>query len=170
MHPYTRVGTPCHQRRVQQKADRVVVFIDYQNVHFGALRAFWPANTSPARGHISPRALGELLVAKRAAKLGRLGAAACIVDHMRPSASDELLDRYGAVLADLASRHGLSGLRHGGPGTIVADVEPGRTLSDLARFELEAESLIGYGVHVVSSDAPAAGRLAGRPLKAAHAA
>ncbi len=43
------------------------MFIDYQNAHLGALRAFWPSNTSPACGHVDPRALGELLVSKREA-------------------------------------------------------------------------------------------------------
>ncbi len=89
---------------------------------------------------------------------------------MKPSAPADLLDRFAAVLADLAQRHGLSDLRHGGPGTIVADVAAGRTLSDLARFELEAESLLGHEVFVVSSDAPAAGRLAGGPLRSSNAA
>lgn len=51
--------------RPMQQAARVVVFVDYQNTHRGALRAFWPANTSPAHGHINPRALGDLLVGKR---------------------------------------------------------------------------------------------------------
>lgn len=50
-----------------QPPARVIVFIDYQNTHLGALRAFWPSNTSPARGHIDPQALGELLAAKRSA-------------------------------------------------------------------------------------------------------
>jgi hypothetical protein len=89
---------------------------------------------------------------------------------VKASAPEELLDRYAAVLADLAQRHGLSNLRHGGPGTIVADVAPGRTLADLARFELEAESLLGHEVFVVSSDAPAAPRLAGEPLRSSNAA
>jgi hypothetical protein len=75
----------------------------------------------------------------------------------RASAPEEPLDRYAAVLADLAQRHCLSKLRHGGPGTIVTDVAQGRTLADLARFELEAESLLGHEVFVVSSDAPAGG-------------
>jgi len=89
---------------------------------------------------------------------------------VRTPAPPELLDRYAAVLFDLAVRHGLSQLRHGGRGTIVAEVEPGRTLTDLAHFELEAESLLGHDVFVVSSDAPAAAQLAGAPLTASHAA
>jgi len=92
------------------------------------------------------------------------------VRRVKASAPEELLDQFAAVLADLAQRHGLSNLRHGGPGTIVADVGPGRTLADLARFELEAESLLGHEVVVVSSDAPAARRLAGGPLRSSNAA
>lgn len=86
------------------------------------------------------------------------------------SASDELLDRYGAVLARLGRRHGLSTLRHGGPGTLVVDVERGRTYLDLARFELEAEALLGACVRVVSADAPRAREIAGAPLRASSAA
>jgi hypothetical protein len=41
----------------------------------------------------------------------------------------ELLDRFAAVLVGLGARHGLSNLRHGGAGTVVADVEAGRTYS-----------------------------------------
>jgi hypothetical protein len=81
-----------------------------------------------------------------------------------------LLDRFAAVLADLAGRHGLSKLRHGGHGTIVAEVEPGRTLTDLARFELDAESLLGHEVFVISDDAPAADRVVGGPLRSPNAA
>jgi len=75
---------------------------------------------------------------------------------MKLPAPDELLDRYAAALVALAASHGLSNLRHGGPGTIIADVERGRTFFDLANFELEAESLLGHEVFVMSSDAPAA--------------
>lgn len=85
-------------------------------------------------------------------------------------ATDELLDRFAAVLADLGTRHGLSNLRHGGVGTVVTDVEPGRTYLDLARFELEAESLLGASLTVVSADAPRASRIAAGPLRAADAA
>ncbi|MGH9067835.1 MAG: hypothetical protein ACRD0J_10150 [Acidimicrobiales bacterium] len=85
-------------------------------------------------------------------------------------ASDEVLDRYGAVLADLGARWGISGLRHGRPGTLVADVAPGRTLTDMARFELEAQSLLGATVALVSSDAPSAPAMAGAPLRATTAA
>ena len=89
---------------------------------------------------------------------------------MNLPANEELLDRYAAVLVGLGQRHGLSGLTHGGPGTLVVDVEPGRTYLDLARFELEAEALLGAGVTVVSSDAPRGREITGAPLRAADAA
>ena len=85
-------------------------------------------------------------------------------------ASDELLDRYGAVLATLGESHGISGLRHAGEGTVVADVAPGHTYFDLARFELEAESLLGAALAVIPSSAPAAAGMAGAPLRATSAA
>lgn len=44
---------------------RVVVFIDYQNAHLAALDSFHPARTAASFGHIEPRALGDLLVARR---------------------------------------------------------------------------------------------------------
>ena len=84
---------------------------------------------------------------------------------MTAPASEELLDRFAAVLANLGARHGLSNLRHGGAGTVVADVEAGRTYLDLARFELEAESLLGTSLTVVSSDAPRADRIVAGPLR-----
>ncbi len=87
-----------------------------------------------------------------------------------PPASEDLLNRYGAVLGDLGAAHGLSRLRHAAAGVVVADVEDGRTLSDLARFELEAESLLGAALAVIASDAPAAARLASAPLQATSAA
>ena len=95
-------------------------------------------------------------------------AGAIIVSMSEPlvPATEDLLARYGAVLTDLGGAHGVTGLRHGGPGILVADVEVGRTLMDLALFELEAESLLGAAVAVVASDAPAAARLAGMPLRA----
>ncbi|MHB8296086.1 MAG: hypothetical protein ACYDH5_16005 [Acidimicrobiales bacterium] len=92
------------------------------------------------------------------------------MDQPLPSASEDLLDRYGAVLTDLGAAHGLSRLRHGGPGVVVADVDAGRTLSDLALFELEAESLLGAALAVIASDAPAADRLATEALQVTSAA
>ncbi len=85
-------------------------------------------------------------------------------------ASEELLDRYGAVLVGLGRSHGLSRLRHGGPGILIADVEPGRTYMDLARFELEAEALLAARLTVLSADAPRARQIAGAPLRSTDAA
>ena len=85
-------------------------------------------------------------------------------------ASDELLDRYSVVLIHLGARHGISGLRHGGPGWLVGDVADGRTLTDMALFEAEAESLLGAGVALMASDAPAASGVAGAQLRVATAA
>jgi hypothetical protein len=82
----------------------------------------------------------------------------------------ELLDRFAAVLGGLGARHGLSNLRHGGAGTVVADVEAGRTYLDLARCELEAESLWGTSLTVVSSDAPRADRIVAGPLRSVDTA
>jgi len=45
--------------------DRVLVFVDYQNVHGWARRAFHPVNADPAAGHVDPLRLGQLLVARR---------------------------------------------------------------------------------------------------------
>lgn len=63
-------------------------------------------------------------------------------DRALPSRSGPAGSLWGGAWR-LERRHGLSRLRHGGPGLVVADVEAGRTLLDLARFELEAESLLG---------------------------
>jgi hypothetical protein len=85
--------------------------------------------------------------------------------------SKELLDRFAAVLVGLGARHGLSSLRHGGgAGTVVADVEAGRTYLDLGRCELEAESLWGTSLTVVSSDAPRANRIVAGPLRSVDTA
>jgi hypothetical protein len=45
--------------------DRVMIFIDYQNVHGWARRRFHPPDTHPSIGHIDPVKLAELLVARR---------------------------------------------------------------------------------------------------------
>lgn len=46
-------------------ADRVIIFVDYQNVHGWARRQFLPYGADPAAGHIRPLALGELLTQRR---------------------------------------------------------------------------------------------------------
>lgn len=85
-------------------------------------------------------------------------------------ATEEQLDRAAALLVHLARDHGLVALRHAGRGRVVADVEPGRTYLDVARFELEAESLIGARIWVVPSGAPSAKEIAGRPISTSPAA
>lgn len=85
-------------------------------------------------------------------------------------ATEELLDRFAAVLTDLADRHGLSNLRQADRGAVVADVAPGRTYLDLADFELEAESVLGAALFVIPSGSPHGRDVAGRPLRASIAA
>lgn len=45
--------------------DRVVVFVDYQNVHGWARRLFLDDGTETSKGHIFPGQLGELIVSRR---------------------------------------------------------------------------------------------------------
>lgn len=45
--------------------DRVIVFIDYQNVHGWARRQFKPVGSDPALGHVDPKRLAELIVSRR---------------------------------------------------------------------------------------------------------
>lgn len=44
---------------------RVSLFIDYQNVYHGARNAFHHDDAPPSAGQISPRRLGNLLVARQ---------------------------------------------------------------------------------------------------------
>ena len=44
--------------------DRVVVFLDYQNVYYGAREAFHPLYAPPWDGHVNPLKLAELITAK----------------------------------------------------------------------------------------------------------
>ena len=47
----------------QQQSDRVIVFVDYQNVYMSARQAFYPAPRVPHwEGQIDPLALGQLMV------------------------------------------------------------------------------------------------------------
>jgi hypothetical protein len=46
-------------------ADRVVVFVDYQNVYSTARRVFGDESDPPQDGHVWPLALGELIAARR---------------------------------------------------------------------------------------------------------
>lgn len=51
--------------------DRVVVFLDYQNVYMGAREAFHPYGSLPQDGQIDPNRLGELLVTKAPPRFDR---------------------------------------------------------------------------------------------------
>lgn len=51
--------------RGDEAPPRVVLFVDYQNMHFTAYGRFKPAGVKLSRGHIDPVALGELLVRRR---------------------------------------------------------------------------------------------------------
>ncbi len=88
---------------------------------------------------------------------------------MMPATDAELV-RFVPVLMTLAERHGLSNLRLAGHGQIVADVDAGRTLVDVARFEIEAQAVIRAEITVVSSRAELASQLDCRPLVATSAA
>ena len=46
-------------------SDRVVVFIDYQNVHGWTRRVFLPVNAHPADGHVDPLRVAQFLVRRR---------------------------------------------------------------------------------------------------------
>lgn len=50
---------------MSEAADRVVVFMDYQNVHGWARRQFLPFGTEPADGHVFRLKIGELLTQRR---------------------------------------------------------------------------------------------------------
>jgi uncharacterized LabA/DUF88 family protein len=51
--------------------ERVVVFLDYQNVYMGAREAFHPYGSPPQDGQVDPSKLGELLVAKSLPRFDR---------------------------------------------------------------------------------------------------
>jgi uncharacterized LabA/DUF88 family protein len=44
---------------------RVMVFIDYQNVHLVAHRRFLPLGSSPSKTHVDPNRIGELIMSRR---------------------------------------------------------------------------------------------------------
>lgn len=47
------------------RPDRVMVFMDYQNVHNWARKMFHGYGSDPAAGHVFPQKVGELLVSRR---------------------------------------------------------------------------------------------------------
>lgn len=46
-------------------SDRVMVFMDYQNVHISALEVFHPKGTRRSEGHVDPRRVADAIVAGR---------------------------------------------------------------------------------------------------------
>lgn len=50
---------------MSESVDRVVVFMDYQNVHGWVRRQFLPFGTDPSEGHVFPLKIGELLTKRR---------------------------------------------------------------------------------------------------------
>lgn len=86
------------------------------------------------------------------------------------SATEAQMLRFAQALVNLARGHGLTSLRLAGDGQIIADVAEGRTLLDIARFEIEAQAILQARVSVVSSRTELASRLDSRPLLAPSAA
>ena len=52
---------------------RVMVFMDYQNVHFSALEVFHPRGTRRSVGHVDPRRVADTIVANRLASSTLVG-------------------------------------------------------------------------------------------------
>lgn len=52
---------------------RVMVFMDYQNVHFSALEVFHPKGTRRSVGHVDPRRVADTIVANRRASSSLVG-------------------------------------------------------------------------------------------------
>lgn len=92
-----------------------------------------------------------------------------IVKPMDVATEDQLI-RFARVLETLATKHGLSNLRLAGDGQLIADVNAGRTLLDIARFELEARAVLQASVAIISSRTVLATKLDKGPLSAAPAA
>lgn len=88
---------------------------------------------------------------------------ACIVSHME-AAHERQIVRLGPALVALAAQHGISGLQRAGDGQLVGDVAPGRTLLDIALFELAAQSLLHARICVISSRSALATDVATGPL------
>lgn len=87
---------------------------------------------------------------------------------MEPAPEAQML-RFAQALNTLAGRHGLSKLRLVEDGQVIADIDEGRTLLDVARFEIEAQALLQARVCVISSRSELASQLASWPLAASTA-
>jgi len=86
------------------------------------------------------------------------------------AAPEAQLLRNARALETLAGNHGLTNLRLAGDGRLIADVEAGRTLLDIARFEIEAQAVLQATIAVISSRAPLAAQVDKGPLAASPAA
>lgn len=91
------------------------------------------------------------------------------VRAMDPATEAQML-RFAEALNTLARGDGLSNLRLAGEGQLIADVAEGRTLLDIARFEIEAQAVVQAHVSVISSRAELASHIDDRPLVASSAA
>ncbi len=91
------------------------------------------------------------------------------VRAMDPAPEAQML-RFAQALITLARGHGLSNLRLAGDGQIIADIAEGRTLLDVARFEIEAQAVLQSRVSVLSSRAELASSVDNGPLAASSAA
>lgn len=80
-------------------------------------------------------------------------------------ASEDRLVAAADVLETFGERHGLGNLRLAGDGQLIATVTEGRTLLDVARFELGASAALGASVSVVSAGAPLAADADRGPLR-----
>lgn len=81
------------------------------------------------------------------------------------SASEDRLVGAAELLETYGERHGLGNFRLAGEGQLIATVAEGRTLLDVARFELDAGAALGATVSVISAGAPLAADLDRGPLR-----
>lgn len=68
------------------------------------------------------------------------------------SATEQVVRRHAAELAELAAAHGIHDLRFASVGRLLGRVDPDRDMLDMAAFEADAEDLLG-GVVSLLSDA-----------------
>lgn len=73
------------------------------------------------------------------------------------AADDRLLRQNAGLLAELATRHGISSVQLGADvAELVVVMEEARTYFDLAELEAEVEALLRRRVQVTSAGAPGA--------------
>lgn len=75
------------------------------------------------------------------------------------------LVRFAVPLSTLGRQHGLSNFHLAGEGRLIADIAPGFTYMDVARFEIAAEDIVqGARVEVLLSGTPLADQFRRGPL------